>query len=124
MGEKAMTTPTDELVERLPELLAKTTRGPWRVEDKHRYVGQPDYPSFNAVATVQVSNVARWEANAQLIALAPAMAARLVELQSMLDRVRGVLEYARSWFDANDCGKERVAKIDAALAEIRGKARG
>ena len=89
------------------------TPGPWVTKGPHIMEAGP---SFNWVASVQVSNMPEWEANARLIAAAPEL---LEALQDLAE------EAARSVYpqpDKPDSAWAKLVRARAAIAKATGRA--
>ncbi len=77
------------------------TPGPWVVNTRTLSVIEPAGASFDAIATVQASNVPEWEHNARLIAAAPCLLAALAAI-----------------IEADDCGALTQDDIERGRAAI------
>jgi hypothetical protein len=86
----------DDLIKRLPDLLQKATTGPWTHHERgtnghpHPYVCGAEFPPefegdvFVVAYVVGMKN----DANAELIALAPELAAEVLSLRAELEAAR------------------------------------
>ena len=97
---------TKEQIEMLPELVADATPAPWAAGPAYRSIisgnrtGYDDEESVEAYGGHMVCESVKWDANARLIALAPSLAATVIEQQAEIERLRGLLWYAWNEFNA------------------------
>lgn len=87
---------------------AAHTPGPWVVKGTRVY---PDAPGIDCIATMQVSNMPNWDADARLISIAPELLEALVSITAV----------ARRYLSDYDEHPE-VQKADAAIAKATGAA--
>ena len=96
-----MSTLTKEQIDALPEMAADAMAGPWFRNEENDVCIQID-GQHHAVCTDQFcyGSPAEKDANARLIALAPSLAATVIEQQAEIERLRGLLWYAWNEFNA------------------------
>lgn len=98
---------TKEQIAALPVLVAKATPGPWRVEQGTTLIWghcNPDDASNRGmgypVSECRITPISSWakgpdvdegEGNASLIAVAPSLAATVIEQQAEIERLRGFI---------------------------------
>lgn len=109
----------------LKGMLAEATPGPWCVADEcvvWTQINDPiettydiGYPIAEARRQKSFWNGTRWpegqpEANARLIALAPALAARVIEQDARIARLTEALRLHQAWSDSEDAGPDYGAQ--------------
>lgn len=125
---------TPEQIAALPGLVAEATPGPWRVEQDTTLIWgrcDPDDVSNRGmgypIAESRITPISSWakgpdlhegEANARLIALAPDLAATVIEQQRIIENLRSLEQQNREAANREFHRAERLSEDASKAAEL------